>query len=232
MAGGWWLVAGGWWLVAGGWWLVAKDGGIFSFGDAHFYGSTGAMHLNQPIVGMAADPATGGYWLVAKDGGIFSFNAPFLGSMGGTPLNQPIVGMAATPPPSVSTSPPPSSPSSPSFASSSAAASSSATPNGYIQVTYNEPVNCATLPVSDYVVESPSGTTDTASRVGCVLSGPPPSNGPAYSATVVIAGFSTPLVAGDAYTVTATGSGPANLIGTRQARGDATSGAVAATGTF
>ena len=24
-----------------GYWLVADDGGIFSFGDAHFYGSTG-----------------------------------------------------------------------------------------------------------------------------------------------------------------------------------------------
>ena len=41
---------------------------------AHFYGSTGGSHLNQPIVGMGADPATGnGYWLVASDGGIFSF---------------------------------------------------------------------------------------------------------------------------------------------------------------
>ena len=48
-----------------------------------FYGSTGAIHLDKPIVGMAADPATGGYWLVASDGGIFSFDAPFHGSDGG-----------------------------------------------------------------------------------------------------------------------------------------------------
>ena len=34
-------------------WLVASDGGIFSFGGAPFYGSTGNIHLNQPIVGMA-----------------------------------------------------------------------------------------------------------------------------------------------------------------------------------
>jgi hypothetical protein len=33
--------------------LVAADGGIFSFGDAHFYGSTGSIRLNQPVVGMA-----------------------------------------------------------------------------------------------------------------------------------------------------------------------------------
>ena len=40
----------------GGYWEVASDGGIFAFGDAPFYGSTGAIHLNQPIVGMAATP--------------------------------------------------------------------------------------------------------------------------------------------------------------------------------
>jgi ribosomal protein L24E len=81
-----------------GYWLVASDGGIFSFGDAHFHGSTGATRLNQPIVGMAATPSGHGYWLVASDGGIFSFgDARFHGSTGATRLNQPIVGMAATP---------------------------------------------------------------------------------------------------------------------------------------
>ena len=57
-----------------------SDGGIFSFGDAQFYGSTGAMRLNRPIVGMAATPSGKGYWLVASDGGIFSFgDARFFG---------------------------------------------------------------------------------------------------------------------------------------------------------
>jgi hypothetical protein len=37
----------------GGYWLVASDGGIFTFGDAAFYGGTGGQHLNRPIVGMA-----------------------------------------------------------------------------------------------------------------------------------------------------------------------------------
>ncbi len=83
--------------VSNGYWFVASDGGIFSFANAKFYGSMGGKHLNAPIVGMAADPATGGYWFVASDGGIFSFNAPFFGSMGGKHLNAPIVGMAATP---------------------------------------------------------------------------------------------------------------------------------------
>jgi hypothetical protein len=33
--------------------MVASDGGIFAFGDAGFFGSSGGLKLNQPIVGMA-----------------------------------------------------------------------------------------------------------------------------------------------------------------------------------
>jgi hypothetical protein len=40
----------------GGYWLVASDGGIFAFGDAAFFGSTGAIKLARPVVGMAAIP--------------------------------------------------------------------------------------------------------------------------------------------------------------------------------
>ena len=79
-------------------WLVASDGGIFSFGGAPFYGSTGSIALNKPIVGMAATPDGGGYWLVASDGGIFSYgDAQFYGSTGSMVLNKPVVGMAPTP---------------------------------------------------------------------------------------------------------------------------------------
>jgi hypothetical protein len=78
--------------------LVAADGGVFAFGDAGFHGSTGAIRLNQPIVGMASTPSGGGYWLVAADGGVFAFgDAGFHGSTGAIRLNQPIVGMASTP---------------------------------------------------------------------------------------------------------------------------------------
>ena len=80
-----------------GYWLVASDGGIFSYGDAAFYGSTGGIRLNQPIVGMSVDLTGTGYWLVASDGGIFAFGtAPYFGSTGNIRLNRPIVGMAAT----------------------------------------------------------------------------------------------------------------------------------------
>jgi Pro-kumamolisin, activation domain/IPT/TIG domain len=78
--------------------FVASDGGVFDYGDAGFWGSTGGMALNAPVVGMADTPSSDGYWLVASDGGIFNYgDARFFGSMGGRHLNEPIVGMAATP---------------------------------------------------------------------------------------------------------------------------------------
>ena len=77
--------------------MAATDGGVFSFCQP-FFGSTGALHLNRPVVGMAATPDGHGYWLVASDGGIFSFGAAaFYGSTGALHLNRPVVGMAATP---------------------------------------------------------------------------------------------------------------------------------------
>jgi len=79
-------------------WLVASDGGIFAYGDAGFYGSTGSLRLNRPVVGMAATPDGRGYWLVASDGGIFAYgDAGFFGSTGSLRLDRPVVGMAATP---------------------------------------------------------------------------------------------------------------------------------------
>ena len=81
-----------------GYWLVGTDGGVFSYGDSGFFGSTGDLALNQPITGMAATPSGAGYWMVASDGGIFSFgDAGFFGSTGAIRLNRPIVGMAPTP---------------------------------------------------------------------------------------------------------------------------------------
>jgi hypothetical protein len=80
-----------------GYWQVASDGGVFTFGAASFYGSTGSMTLNKPVVGMAATPSGKGYWLVASDGGIFAYgDAQFYGSTGSMVLNKPIIGMIST----------------------------------------------------------------------------------------------------------------------------------------
>jgi hypothetical protein len=84
-------------LPPSGYWLAASDGGIFTYGDAEFFGSTGDIRLNRPIVGMAATPTRQGYWLAATDGGIFTFgDAVFFGSTGDRTLNSPIVGMVPT----------------------------------------------------------------------------------------------------------------------------------------
>jgi hypothetical protein len=84
--------------IGPGYWLAASDGGIFTFGGAGFFGSTGGQQLNQPIVAMAPTPDHRGYWLVASDGGVFCFgDAGFFGSTGSIRLNKPIVGMAPAP---------------------------------------------------------------------------------------------------------------------------------------
>jgi hypothetical protein len=91
--------------VSYGYWLVGSDGGIFSFGSAQFYGSTGNLRLQRPVVGITPTPNRGGYWLDASDGGVFSFgDTQFYGSIPGlglrpagsglpNSLNAPIVGI-------------------------------------------------------------------------------------------------------------------------------------------
>jgi hypothetical protein len=76
---------------------VAGDGGVFTFGDAAFHGSTGSMRLNAPVIAMAMPPDGSGYWLYASDGGVFSFDVPFYGShpeLG--PCGDPAVSMRST----------------------------------------------------------------------------------------------------------------------------------------
>jgi hypothetical protein len=77
--------------------LVASDGGIFTFGDAHYYGSMGGKSLNKPVIGMTAAPNGTGYWEFAADGGVFTFGpgASFKGSTGNIQLVAPMVGSAA-----------------------------------------------------------------------------------------------------------------------------------------
>ena len=80
-----------------GYWIVTADGGVFTFGNAPFFGSAGGQQLNAPIIDAGVTNDGGGYWLQAADGGIFGFgNASFHGSMGGTVLAKPMRSFAAT----------------------------------------------------------------------------------------------------------------------------------------
>jgi hypothetical protein len=95
--------------TAHGYWLVAGDGGIFSYGQVGFYGSTGNLTLQRPVVGMTPTGDRKGYWMVATDGGEFAFgDAGYYGSLPGLgyhpagsglpkSLNAPIDAMVASP---------------------------------------------------------------------------------------------------------------------------------------
>lgn len=67
-----------------GYWLVGGDGGVFSFGSAHYGGSTAKVfgRAKLPgVTGVAAAPG-GGYWLVTATGGVFPLGgAAYLGSV-------------------------------------------------------------------------------------------------------------------------------------------------------
>lgn len=92
-----------------GYWMVAGDGGVFTFGQARFFGSTGRLTLQRPVVGMTVTADRAGYWMVATDGGLFAFgDARYHGSLPGLglspagsglprSLNAPIVAMVASP---------------------------------------------------------------------------------------------------------------------------------------
>lgn len=80
--------------------VVGTDGGVFTFGDAMYFGSLPEIGVvpNSPIVAAAVSPSGGGYTLVGSDGGVYTFgDARFAGSLGGVHLNGPIEDMAVTP---------------------------------------------------------------------------------------------------------------------------------------
>jgi hypothetical protein len=73
--------------------MAASDGGVFTYGDAHYAGSMGGSRLNAPVIAIASMPDLDGYWLAASDGGKFDFGtSQTTGSLGGMRLNAPIVG--------------------------------------------------------------------------------------------------------------------------------------------
>lgn len=74
-------IIGVWYTSTGqGYWQIGADGGVFAYGDAHFYGSMANEKLAAPITGFASTPNNDGYILTGADGGLFRFgNAPYFG---------------------------------------------------------------------------------------------------------------------------------------------------------
>ncbi len=80
-----------------GYWLVGADGGVFSFGDAHFYGSEAGKGVVTPFVGIAPTADGHGYWIAGDFGDVFNFgNAPNEGFIAQR-LHAPLVGIASDP---------------------------------------------------------------------------------------------------------------------------------------
>jgi hypothetical protein len=81
-----------------GYWECSDDGGVYTYGDAQFFGSLGGLPLVKPVVSLVRTPTGLGYWMVAADGGVFAFgDAPFVGSLAGLQLAAPIGSATASP---------------------------------------------------------------------------------------------------------------------------------------
>ena len=82
----------------GGYWLVASDGGIFAFGDAAFYGSTGpSTSTSRSSAWPPPRTAVATGWSPPTAASSAFGDAAFYGSTGASTSTSPIVGMAATP---------------------------------------------------------------------------------------------------------------------------------------
>ena len=89
-------------VLSRGYWEVGRDGGVFAFGSAGFFGSLPGSHIDphSPISGIASTTNGRGYWLVGQDGGTFAYgNAKYFGSLPASHIvpNAPIAALAATP---------------------------------------------------------------------------------------------------------------------------------------
>jgi hypothetical protein len=83
-----------------GYWLVARDGGIFTFGDASFVGSLPGLGIVDTIVAASATPDGRGYLITSSSGHVYAFgDATFLGepsTLGGAWSGR-AIGIAAIP---------------------------------------------------------------------------------------------------------------------------------------
>jgi len=74
----------------GGYWLVGSDGGIHSFGDAGFFGSTAVSASIRPWWA-SPHPDGRGYWMTTLDGSVYAFGD----ATGGHPQHHGLNGLGA-----------------------------------------------------------------------------------------------------------------------------------------
>jgi large repetitive protein len=77
-----------------GYWMVAGDGGIFSFGDASFYGSAVDGGAEKRIVDIAPSATGKGYYITASNGAVYAYgDAKSYGGAEGQKLAHGIISM-------------------------------------------------------------------------------------------------------------------------------------------
>jgi hypothetical protein len=78
-----------------GYWLVARDGGVFTFGDAGFYGAVPGV-TRDTAAGLQAAPDGAGYLVIGISGTAYSFgDAPKLPSLDpAIGARDPIIGLS------------------------------------------------------------------------------------------------------------------------------------------
>ena len=74
-------------------WLATSDGGIFTFGNARFYGSMGGGSPPYPITAMTMMFSGKGYWMTTSQGAVTNFGAAQLFTVTPT-VSSAVVGMA------------------------------------------------------------------------------------------------------------------------------------------
>src|SRR5678809_1368484 len=78
-----------------GYWFTASDGGIFSFGDAKFFGAAASIPApaGRNVTAMVPSNDGAGYWQASATGELLAFGSA--ADFGGLPSapNKPIVGM-------------------------------------------------------------------------------------------------------------------------------------------
>ncbi len=83
---------------AGGYNILTSFGGIYSFGDARYYGNLIDHHYPGPAIGLAETPTGAGYNILTTFGGIYSFgDAEYDGNLIDHGYPGPAVALAMTP---------------------------------------------------------------------------------------------------------------------------------------
>jgi hypothetical protein len=91
--------------------FVAADGGVFTYGNIGFCGSTGGIVVPSAVIGMATTPNQAGYWLATANGNVYAFGNAALypsssgpvsgqlpwGSLQGVEFPGSVVGIVSTP---------------------------------------------------------------------------------------------------------------------------------------